>query len=103
MGTMVEFAIVLYIRQRYEVDGFRNSTFKPKTSAMKKWVKMRSSYKTGHDGDEEMGKERKIAKGDTKEVDAAYEASILTRKIDYASLVLFSILYIIFNFIYSVW
>ena len=103
MGTMVEFAIVLYIRQRYEVDGFSNSTFKSKTSAVKKWVKMRSSYKTDHDGDEETGKERKIAKENTKEVDAAYEASILTRKIDHASLVLFSISYMIFNFIYSVW
>ena len=103
MGTMVEFAIVLYIRQRYDVDGFGNSTFKSKTTAMKKWVKMKSSNKASDVYDEEMKRERNIAEEDTKTLDLAHEASILTKKIDRASLVLFSISYIIFNLIYIVY
>ena len=103
MGTMIEFAIVLYIRQRYEVDGFGNSTSKFKTTAMKKWVKMKSSNKASDLANEEMGRERKHAKEDTKTIDIAYEVSILTKKIDHASFVLFTTLYIIFNLIYCVY
>ena len=102
MGTMVEFAIVLFIRQRYD-DQIRFSSFNSGNSVMEKSGKTKPSYYAGHLIDEESFRRRKkVAVEDTKVVDLGHKAFILTRKIDRASIVLFTTTYIIFNIIYAI-
>ena len=102
MGTMVEFAIVLFIRQRYD-DKIRFSSFNSGNSIMEKSGKTKQSYYAGYLFDEELFRGRKkVAGEDTKVVDLGHKAFILTRKIDHASIVLFSTSYIIFNIIYAI-
>ena len=103
MGTMIEFAIVLYIRQRYE-DGFGNSSFKMGRLSTKKWAKTKTPTKASQVSDDEIGEKGKPTEiEDANIADLSREASVLTKKIDHASIVLFTLLYIIFNFIYSIY
>ena len=102
MGTMVEFAIVLLIKQRYD-DKIRFSSFKSGNSIMEKGAKTKPSYNDGYLFNEELFRGRKkVAGEDTKVVDLGHKAFILTRKIDHASIVLFTTSYIIFNIIYAI-
>lgn len=98
----MEFAIVLFIRQRYD-DKIRFSALNSGNSIMEKSGKTKPSYYAGYLFDEELFRGRKKVAGEnTKVVDLGHQAFILTRKVDHASIVLFTTSYIIFNIIYAI-
>ena len=103
---MVEFAIVLFIKQRRE-QGF-GITRKPEKSARGTGTVIITIHKASNDIADWTFKGRNVLDNDInkdgvgEEVREEYhqDVSVLTNKIDLASIVLFSIAYLIFNCIY---
>ena len=108
MGTMVEFAIVLMIKQSSEEDrarsadgatksGFRTIVVTPRAPAIggvALELKNRKVINT-EDAHDKRGSENKV-----KRERHIFGTSTTTKKIDYMSLIMFSSLYIMFNGIY---
>ena len=103
---MVEFAIVLFIKQRRE-QGF-GITRKLEKSARETGTIIITIHKAGNDIADWTCRGRNVLDNGIKKVGVGNEvreeyhrdASVLTNKIDLASIILFSISYLIFNCIY---
>ena len=103
---MIEFAIVLVIEQRQEND---SSLCFPSTSFVKTVAATSNDSNIVHITSESVDRDPKDFHGDCEREGTgrenpkkakACQASFLTKKIDRTSIVLFGVLYIIFNCIY---